>query len=155
MASPFASRTQKTIPSPLDPPHTITVRKLTGIEVEAAQESHRGSLAAGSTRSWAGVFRRALEKGASDAAVLKALDDPLTGYDRFSVARSGLLAWTYPESLKPVTVKGVGDAPDQVVDAIAELDDETVDFIATEIMRLTKPGLFKTPEQMEEERKNG
>ena len=142
MSSPFASQTQSDpIPLPFDPPHTVTVRKLTGRECDAAQEAHRGQFASGGGRSWALAFRRALEKGASDPAVLNALADPLTGYDRFALVRSGLVAWSYPQSVKPVTVKD-GTKPDLVVDAIDDLDDETVDFIATEVLRLTKPALF-------------
>lgn len=139
----FASQTQSDpIPIPLDPPHTITVRKLTGREVEAAQEAHRSSIASGSARSWAATFRRMLESGASDPEVLKAIADPLLGYDRYAVVKAGLMAWSYPQA---------PSAPDGVDD----LDDEAVDFIATEILRLTKPALFLTPEASEQARKNG
>lgn len=146
MGSIFASQTQRTIPIPFDPPSTVTIRRLTGREVEAAQDAHRSSLAAGSARSWAVTFRRMLEHGASDPDVLKAIADPLTGYDRYALVRSGLVAWSYPLSVKPVD----GAA----TDAVDDLDDEAVDFIATEVLRLTKPWLFQTKEDAEADRKN-
>lgn len=144
----FASQTASDpIPIPFDPPHTIIVRKLTGRESDAAQEAHRSGLAGGSPRSWATMFRRALEKGASDPEVLKVLADPLTGYDRFALVRAGLVSWSYPQSVKPVLVKGKQGLPDQTIDVIEDLDDEAVNFIATEVLRVTKPGLFLTAEE--------
>ncbi len=149
----FASLTQQTIPIPFDPPHTVTVRKLTGRECDAAAEAHRDGALSSSARAWPAIFRRMLEKGASDAEVLSAIADPLTGYDRFALVRSGLVAWSYPQSLKPVTVK-VDGQPDEIADAIEDLDDEGVDFIARAILRLTKPALFLTAEDLEVARKN-
>lgn len=137
----FASATQATIPIPFDPPHTVTARKLTGREVEVAQEAHAGSIASGRSRAWAQTFRRMLEKGASDPDVLKAIADPLTGYDRFSIVRAGLVAWSYQQPITPTDTD--------------DLDDEAVDFIATEILRLTKPALFQTTIEAEADRKNG
>jgi hypothetical protein len=139
MGSPFASHTQSTVPLPCDPPHTITIRKLTGREIEQAQEAHRSNL--GSPRSWAATFRRMLEKGsATDPDVLQAIRDPLTGYDRYALVRAGLVAWSYPQALKFTP----SDKVDGKVDAIEDLDDEALDFIATEVLRLTKPQLFMT-----------
>jgi hypothetical protein len=144
MASPFASHTTSDpIPLPFDPPHWIQVRKLTGREVERAQEAHRETIASGSARSWAVTFRRMLEKGASDPEVLKIIRDPLTGYDRYALVRTGLIAWSYPQSVKPISA-----AP--AYDAIDDLDDEAVDFIAREVLRVTKPQLFQgTAEEAE------
>jgi hypothetical protein len=125
---------------------------LTGREIEAAAEAHRGGLASGSPRLWPGVLRRALTKGASDPEVLKAIADPLTGYDRFTLVKSGLLAWSYaqPIAVRPekgsdaLLRKAEQEARDAVID---DLDDEAVDFIATEVLRLTKPGLFHATEE--------
>jgi hypothetical protein len=149
MASPFASHTQSDrIPLPFDPPHTITVRKLTGFEVEHAQEAHRSNF--GSPRSWAVTFRRMLEAGsASDAEVRTAIADPLTGYDRYALVRAGLVSWSYPQSVKPIAATPAinGKPAVEASDAIADLDDEAVDFIAREVLRLTKPALFLTTEE--------
>lgn len=143
----FASQTQSDpIPIPFDPPNTFVVRRLTGREYEDACEAHRGSIATGRARAWPTLFRKALKTGASDPEVLKAIADPLTGHDRYSLVRSGLVSWSYPESIKPVTVKRK-DEPDLIVDVINDLDDEAVDFIATEVLRLTKPRLFDATEE--------
>ena len=160
----FASQTvSDPIPVPFDPPHTVTVRKLTARECDAAAEAHRDGIASGSARAWPATFRRMLEKGANDPDVLKAIADPLTGYDRFALVRSGLTAWTYPQSITPVPakaeVKAKGNVPGSPAvpasDAIEDLDDEAVDFIATEVLRLTKPHLFHaTAEDAEVAQKN-
>jgi hypothetical protein len=155
MSSPFASLTvSDRIPLPFDDGQWIQVRKLTGRECERAQEAHRGSLATSNPRSWAATFRRALEKGATDPEVLQALRDPLTGYDRFVLVRSGLVAWSYPQALTPVPATPATKHKDgsttpaiAAADAIEDLDDEAVDFIATEVLRLTKPALFHATEE--------
>lgn len=132
MASPFASLTvSEPIPLPFDEGQWITVRKLTGREHEQAQAAHRGAFAAGSARAWAVTFRRALEKGATDPDVLKALADPLTGYDRHGLC-AGLVAWSYD---RPVDK-----------DAIEDLADEALEFIALEVLKRTKPSLFVVAE---------
>ena len=152
--SVFASWTQSDpIPIPFDPPHTVTVRKLTGREVDAAADAHRGQFAAGSPRLWPALLRRALEKGASDPDVQKAIADPLLGYDRFALVRSGLVAWSYPLSIKRTETTATGTTVITIVDAVEDLDDEAVDFIATEVLRLTKPKLFQTAEEQAAEKK--
>jgi hypothetical protein len=158
MSSPFASHTvSDPLPLPCDPPHTVTVRKLTGREIEAAQEAHRGAMATGSARSWAAAFRRMLEHGASDPEVRAAIRDPLTGYDRFALVRSGLVAWSYPLPIRRQETTATGtNGTVTVVDAVEDLTDEAVDFIATEALRLTKPALFQaTAEAAAEEKKSG
>lgn len=158
----FSSQTKKTLPIQTDPSHTITIRKLTGKEVEKAQADDAIGLAAGSTRSWAARMK-AVAKAGDDAKALAALMDPLVGYDRFSIIRSGLLAWSYPESLKPIAARAAVEAKDgqpaqpavEAYDAITDLDDEAADFIATQILRLTKPGLFATADEREADQKNG
>lgn len=152
----FASQSTATVKIPCDPPHTVVVRKLTGRECEEAQESHRNSWTTGSSRSWSAMFRRMLEsgKGASDPEVQKALADPLTGFDRYAVVRAGLVGWSYPQPVKPVSVTDEKTNVTTTVDAVADLDDESVDFIATEILRLTKPALFLSAEALEDARKN-
>lgn len=128
----FASQTQQTLPIPFDLPHTITIRKLTGLEVEQAQRADAIAIASGGVRLWAARMKRIGEEGA------KALADPLVGFDRITIIRSGLLAWSYPQAVKSALSTG---------DAIEDLDDEAADFIATAILRLTKPALFLTSEE--------
>jgi hypothetical protein len=146
MGSPFASHTQSDpIELPFDRPNWIVVRRLTGREIEAAATAHRGQLTSGSAWAWPSLIRLALEKGVSDPEVVAALADPLLGYDRYALVRTGLAAWSYPQSITPVTVKHEGQ-PDQIVDAVDDLVDEAVDFAARQVLRLTKPGLFLTTE---------
>ena len=140
MGNPFASQTQETVALPFDPPQTVTVRKLTGRECDEARQAHRDGLAGGSVRLWPATFRRALEKGATDPEVLRAIADPLTGYDRFAIVRAGLIAWTYPAKCTK--------------EAIDDLDDEAVDFLAAAILRLTKPHLFLEPGEDAAEKKS-
>lgn len=161
----FASKTQSDpMPLPFDPPHTVTVRKLTAREVEMAQAAHAHGVATSDTRLWATRFRRILENSLADKAqVEQAIADPLTGYDRFSIVRSGLVAWSYPESITPIeaaaAVKANGKTPAspavEARDAIADMDDESIDFVATAILKLTKPWLFLTAEQLEAQKKTG
>lgn len=150
----FASQTQITIPVPFDAPHTVTIRKLTGREVEQAQADDAFGLAAGGPRTWAARLQRMKATG-DVKAMEQALGDPLVGYDRFSVIRAGLVAWSYPQPVKPATPASNGKATPVAVDAIADLDDEAADFIALEILKLTKPALFLTPAQQETAAKNG
>jgi hypothetical protein len=163
VGNPFASQTvSDPIPTPWDPAHHVVVRKLTSRELDAAAEAHRSGLAGGSARSWPAKLKRALEHGLSDPQVQQAIQDPLTGYDRYALVRSGLVSWSYPQSVKPVParagIKAVGNRPgsEAIVasDAVEDLDDEAVDFIATEVLRLTKPGLFAaTAEDADAEKK--
>jgi hypothetical protein len=153
MGSPFASLTvSDRIPLPFDDGQWIRVRKLTGRECERAQEAHRDGLVDGSLRLWAVTFRRALEQGASDPEVLRAIRDPLTGYDRFALVRDGLVEWSYPLRQPIPASPAVKNADGSITpaveayDPIEDLDDEAVDFIATEVLRLTKPGLFHATE---------
>lgn len=153
MASPFASLVvSDAIPMPGDPEQWVRVRKLTGKQHEQAQEEHRAEFVRG--EKWASVFRAAMEQGPSASLVQSALADPLTGYDRYTLVRLGLVAWSYPQSVKPVTVKStVEGEPDLVVDAIEDLDDDAIEFIAREVLKLTKPGLFVPVDAAPEEQK--
>jgi len=158
VGNPFASLTvSDPIPLPFDDGQWIQVRKLTGREIEAAALAHRDHLAGGSPRLWPATFRLALEHGASDPEVLRAIRDPLTGYDRFALVRSGLVAWSYPQPTKPARVPATSNGSFTVPgpDAVDDLDDEAVDFIATEVLRRTKPALFHaTEEDAERAQKN-
>lgn len=164
MGSPFASQSvSDPIPLPFDEGQWITVRKLTGRECDRAADAHRGQVASGSPRAWPATFKRALEKGATDPQVLAALADPLTGYDRYVIVRSGLVAWSYPQSVKPVPGTAAiaakdGQAAQPAVegsDAVEDLDDDAVDFIAREVLRRTKPALFLSEPEAAAEKKSG
>ncbi len=146
MGSIFASQTKETIALPFDSPQTVTIRKLTGREVEAAQREDAAKMAAG--RGWAERLQKLLREGVSDDVLKQKLMDPLIGYDRHMVLLAGIAGWSYTDKPdeKPLKV-----TPERV----ADLDDEAADFIAREILRLTKPALFATAEELKAQQKNG
>lgn len=151
----FASQTQsQPIPIPFDPPHTFVVRKLTGRELQGVQEDHRSEFVSGRGRMWSKQFRRMLEHGASDPEARALLADPLIGFDRYALAQAGLVSWTYPDKRITVRTEPEHAANDAVERRrhIDDLDDDAVELIATEVLRLTKPALF---EDAEAGRKNG
>jgi hypothetical protein len=138
MASPFASLVvSDEIALPFDEGQWIKVRKLTGRQYEEAQDAGRAGFLNGN--KWARAFRESLDKGHTEA-VQKALEDPLTGFDRHTLARLGLTAWSYERPIDPA--------------AIDDLDDDAIEFIAREVLKLTKPSLFQTADEQEHERKN-
>lgn len=158
----FASATTKTVSASdpaIDPRvlalldgATVVLQKLGGRAVEMAQAAHsRGVLHGFNGRGWAGKFMDSLAKGTATEAQAKAvLSDPVAGYDRQTVIREGIQSWT-------CTVKADGkDAPKPITfDTVGDLDDDLQEYFAVEIMRLTKPHLFKTAAEQETERKNG
>lgn len=156
MASPFASLVvSDPIPLPFDDGQWIKVRKLTGRQHSEAQAAHRVRFVA-SNEKWAGFFRASMAHGPSSEEAQRVLNDPLTGYDRHELVRLGLVAWSYPQSITPVTVTStVEGEPDRIEDAIEDLDDDALDFIAREVLKLTKPGLFvEATEESEAQKKS-
>lgn len=149
----FASDSRRTVPVPFAAPHTVTIQKLSGREVERAQAEHLAAFQGNrSPRGWAAIFQRALENGAAtDKDAQRALVDPLNGYDRFAVVRAGLKGWSFTVT----DYKGTEQPKALTPEAIGDLDDEALEFIAVEVMRLTKPGLFLTVEEREAAQKNG
>lgn len=142
----FASTSQLTIALPCEPGQTATIHKLSGKAFDEAQLAHMLGVATGRGRNWATTFlRRAAAGTATTADAAKVLSDPLSGFDRLSLVKSGLVAWTCEEHGKPKPV---------TPEAIDDLEDEPLEFLATEILRLTKPALFVTPAEVEAERKN-
>jgi len=140
----FASQTSQTIPIPGAAPHTVTIRKLTAGELDAAQGVHLRTTLAGrwAPHGWAAQFTQHLAKGtATPVEAERVLSDPLNGYDRHTLVKAGLVAWSVPDPvLSP--------------EAIDDLDDDTLEFFAREILQVSKPSLFRTPEEAEAARKN-
>jgi hypothetical protein len=143
----FASQTTETLPIPFDAPHTATIQKLAGKDVDAAQLDHMAGVVTGRGRNWAVRFLElARANAATEKDARKVLDDPLSGYDRLTLVRRGLKAWTYEIDGKP---KPITDA------AIEDLDDEALEFLARAVLQLTKPALFQTADEREAAQKNG
>jgi hypothetical protein len=129
------------IPLPFDEGQWIKVRALTGREYEEAQSSHRAGFVAGD--KWAGFFRAVAGPGPESEDVQRILRDPLTGYDRSVLVRLGLTAWSYEAAIARK------EPPPEEYDAIRDLSDDAIDFMAREVLRRTKPSLFvETAEQV-------
>ena len=163
MASPFASRVTVTLPIPFDPPNEVTIRKLAGRHLDRARSAFVTSLfldvqargGAAVQKDMQSLFRKdeGQEKDVAEE-VKKVQADPLNGYDPYVVARCGVVSWTYPETLKLEEVVDEKGTIEMRCKAIDDLDEDAVRGFATEIMRITKPGLFQTSEEAEVDRKN-
>lgn len=145
-----ASRVTKTIPIPFDPPHEVTIQKLSGRHLAKASEAFQNALFLGmkdkggaqAVKEIQDVFRKLNEGDANAKKTIAAVRaDPLNGFDKQTLIKGGLKSWTYTDV--PVTA-----------DAIEDLDADAVDYFATEILRLTKPSLFQTDEEREAAQKN-
>jgi hypothetical protein len=144
----FASHTTDTFPIPFDAPHTVTIQKLAGRDVDDAQLAHMTGVVSGRGRNWATRFLELARRGqATDADARKVLDDPLSGYDRITLVARGVKAWTYTNAdgtPTPITLQAVED-----------LVDEALEFFARAVLKLTKPALFQSADEREGDRKNG
>jgi hypothetical protein len=153
MSIPFASHpsNSETIPFEPDLPNTITVRRLTGGEEEQAQAEHLKGLGNGrSSRGWSKAFQRILNKAnPSEQDAAEVLADPLNGYDRLTVAKAGLIGWSYP----PADPKQKRTKPSDK--EVEDLVDEALEFVALAVMRKTKPELFQPEDERKAAQKNG
>jgi hypothetical protein len=125
----FASRTQRVVEIPFDAPHTVTIQKLAGRQVEKAREANQFASADRLKGMGGAAFQRELgqlgDPVATAALVAKAQADPLNTYDRATVLQKGIKAWTYEEAVTPETID--------------DLSDEAADFLARAILELTLP----------------
>ncbi len=165
MASIFASRTTSDpIPLPgTDPPQTVTVRTLTGGELDHAQGVHLRATIGGrwAAHGWAAVFQRQLAAGTATAAdAQRLLEDPLNGYDRHALVHAGLMAWSFADPALPAQVSDADTSAEAIaaraarVKVIADLTDAPLEFLAREILRRSKPGLFLTVDEAEAKKKS-
>lgn len=139
--SVFTSRITKILEIPGDPGQTVTIRKLAPHMLEAsAKAAQRESLQ--------------LLRELGGAAVLKEIDslrhedvkgatrvDPLLQHDRIELLLHGILEWTYDAAKEQNSYR--------------DLDLETQKFLATEILRLADPSLFRTEDEAATAQKNG
>lgn len=142
----FASQSTQTIPLPFAPGQTVTIHKLSGKDYDGAQFEHMTGVTTGRGRNWATTFLRLAAAGtATPADAAKVLQDPLSGFDRLSLVKSGLVGWTFEEDGKPKPV---------TAEAINDIEDEPLEFLATAVLRLTKPARFLTTDEVAADRKN-
>ena len=153
----FTSRVTKTLPIPGEvPEQTVTIRKLAGRHLEAAAvEAQRKSMANVQAIGGPALVKEfmAMSDGpkpkpgtseddedgpkASDAPVV---DDPMNGYDPATLIKCGVIGWSLPDEVTP--------------ELLADMDDERVEWLSTEILKLAKPRLFQTVGQAEDARGN-
>jgi len=92
-------------------------------------------------------MRRAAAGIATNADAEKVLHDPLSGYDRITLCKEGVKAWTcVDKDGKPLPV---------TPEAINDLDEDALEWMATQVLKLTKPSLFQTDDEKAADRKNG
>lgn len=131
----FASRTRQTIALPFDDPHTVTIQKLAGRQLEKAKEANQFASVESLKRMGGPAFQKELGALGDPAAVAdlvaKQLANPLNGYDRYVVLQKGIVGWT--------CVDEAGAAIRVTPDAIDDLSEEAADFLARAILALTLP----------------
>lgn len=165
MASPFASRVRVTLAIPFDPPNEVTIQKLSGRHLERARNVFMTGLfldvqargGAAVQKDMQTLFKKDDPAAAKEAEeqVKKVQANPLNGFDPYVIAQAGIVSWTYPESLTPErVVTDTAGSTEMRVQALDDLDEDALNWFATEIMRITKPSLFQTPEEEAAERKN-
>lgn len=157
----FASRTTKDIEVPGG---HVTIRRLSYLQLEAAERATRKrailaltelQAATAQMDSVAQVIAEAIKRREAGAAAADTAagtgpataagpPDALDDYDQRTVLISGLVSVT------------LGGKTDKFTDAMADdLDEEVAPMLAREILRLTKPALFETPDVAEAAEKNG
>lgn len=108
---------------PHEPEYWMEFRPLSGRQLREASEV-RTERVLRNVRAMGGEVYQALQNVDTDG-VQQAAADPLNAYDRETLCRYGIVAWSYDERLRP--------------QAIAELDDATEEWAARIIVELSKP----------------
>lgn len=125
------------------PGHSVSIHGLSPRSLEAAAKEHQRQVLA--------VLKEAKESGTAsafeevDPEAVKTYQDqlranPLSSYDAATLIEKAVDEWSFELAPSP--------------ESIAELDEDIRDYIATEILRLSKPSLFRTQDQQEADRKN-
>lgn len=141
MSHPLASRAVTTIPFTPDPPHEITIQKLAGRHLYKADTENDIRAQEYVNRMGGAEFRRQLDeatKGKSQEQIADVVRDPVHAYDKHIVVLHGLKSWTYEDAPVP-DVKDY----DERKAFVEDLDPDALEFIAREILRWTRPSLFK------------
>lgn len=146
--SVFASRVTKVVPVG---EHSVTIRKLNPRQMGAAQRAMQLQ-SLDDLKAFGGpAFIKEIQGMTADQkqaeqaqAQAERQKNPLVGFDRDTLLTKGIVAWTFTEE----------DGQTAPLDAahIEDLDDETGELIATEILKLAKPALFADAAEVQ---KNG
>lgn len=138
----FTNRVVVELPVPHDEGQSITIRKLAPRHLEAAaKESQRQSIndvkEAGGAKLVGEITREFKDPDKAKDLADAVKRDPLMTFDRVTLISKAVTAWSYEQAL--------------TLDVFEELDEETQQWLATEILKLSKPTLYET----EADRKNG
>jgi hypothetical protein len=155
--SMLASRATKTLPIPFtfnDPGdvrhHEVTIQKLSGRHLWKA-DTENDFAAQEYVRKMGGAeFRKQLEeatKGKPKKAVATAKADPVNLYDKHTIVFYGLRSWTYDELIPEPKDAEARKA------LVEDLDPDALEWLAREILRFTRPALFKTEEEAKADQK--
>lgn len=138
--SVFTSLVTKVLLVPRDPENTITIRKLAPKHLaEARKASQRESMS--ELKDMGPAFVKEVQQLVQDGtAGNAAAADPLLLFDRPTLMRHGVINWTYEQP--------------RAQEAFEDLDEETADWLAREILTLAKPSLFQTTAEGEADQKN-
>lgn len=152
--SVFTSRVTETVEVP---GLVVTVRKLAPRHLHAAAQANQFEAIKNFKAMGGAAFMQELKKltAAPDdhgereqkgdviaQAAAESAKDPLSGFDRQALLEKGIVSWQGD------------DAPPLSSEAIEDLDDDAQVAIATRILKLSKPSLFRTDEEQEAVRKN-
>ena len=146
-----------------DPGHTITIRKLAPKHLDEARaaaqlEAQQVLLNMGGPefiRQLRDALPRSPDGAGGDGGALRdsddqtvltiaaatAVADPLKFYDRVRLIQYGVVAWSYNQPTNDRTV-------------CEDIDEDTQEWLARAILRLSKPALFESAEEAEARRKN-
>ncbi len=140
MRSPFSSRNITTIPIPGLDGQTAEIRQLAGKQLQAAKDAQlRDSVA--KLGSFDAALVQTMKALSPTEIKAEATSDPLSGFDQATLIAKGVLSWSLevPPSLESAD----------------DLDDEIREGLAREVLRWSKPSLFRSAEEFEADRKNG
>jgi hypothetical protein len=149
----FASDTIKTIDLPFAPGESAVIRKLSGYQLGKAQKAFFNDMIQGVVERGGAKVQKDIEELFNktpedfDADVKKVQADPLNGFDKFTLVVLGVNEMTKRPDW-------AGLAKDKRMELARDMDDEVIEFFATEIMKLTKPALFMTTREAEAEKKS-
>jgi hypothetical protein len=126
MSSIFASRVRQTVELPFDPPHTVTIQKLSGRQREKASRESQFASAEYVQRMGGSAFKQQLAALDAETIAKAVAADPLLTLDRLTVLKAGIVGWSYDLAVTP--------------EAIEDLSEEASDFLARAIVGLTSNG---------------
>jgi len=178
----FASGVTKILDVPGDPGQTVTIGKLTGRHLQRAREASMFTSMDMFRKMGGAQFQQELtgigDQAARDKKIAEQQADPMNGYDQRTLLYKGIKSWTYPESLKPVPNPSIADAIaaakggdldsavmsilsavesgkyGEIIPAVDDLDEDKADWLAREVLKLSKPSLFQTADEAKAEQKN-